>query len=128
MKRSLLISKIEKSNKRPSTKKRRRPNKKLVTTLETLADALPDVADLENAANEPGVSAEIRKARKMKSLRTRPGSMKRKEKVEKEERERFGMNMAQLAKASDSSLGNKALTGLEALRRHIASQMEANGQ
>lgn len=127
MKRSLLISKIEKSNQKP-TKKRRRPNKKLVTTLETLADALPDVADMEEAVNGPGLVTQMQKARRTKSLRTRPGSMKRKEKVEKAERDRFGMNLAQLAKADEAGSGNKALTGLEALKRHIASQMETSGE
>ena len=31
-----------------------------------------------------------------KSLKSRPGAMKRKEKLEKTERERFGMNLAQM--------------------------------
>ncbi|PBP24847.1 xylose isomerase-like protein [Diplocarpon rosae] len=44
IKSSSFLNRIEKAHKKPL--KRRRPNKKLVTTLENLADALPDVEDL----------------------------------------------------------------------------------
>lgn len=67
--------------------KRRRANKKLVTTLEGLADALPDVADLVELQGKGGVG-------QRQSLKSRKGSMKRKEKLERVERERFGRNLA----------------------------------
>jgi Ribosome biogenesis protein SLX9 len=85
IKHSAFINRIEKANKKPL--KRRRPSKKLVTTMESLADALPE---LENGnGNGEGKI-------KMKSLRSKPGAMKRKEKVERMERERFGRNFSVL--------------------------------
>jgi Ribosome biogenesis protein SLX9 len=84
IKHSAFINRIEKAHKKPL--KRRRPSKKLVTTMESLADALPDVEVLE------GGEGKI----KMKSLRSKPGAMKRKEKVERMERERFGRNFSVL--------------------------------
>ena len=38
-----------------------------------------------------------------KSLKSRPGAMKRKEKLEKMERERFGMNLAQMGGSNGSN-------------------------
>jgi hypothetical protein len=86
IKHSAFINRIEKAHKKPL--KRRRPSKKLVTTMESLADALPELG-LEN---EDGGEGKI----KMKSLRSKPGAMKRKEKVERMERERFGRNFSVL--------------------------------
>ena len=83
IKHSAFINRIEKANKKPL--KRRRPSKKLVTTMESLADALPE---LEDGKGEGKI--------KMKSLRSKPGAMKRKEKVERMERERFGRNFSVL--------------------------------
>lgn len=84
------MSRIEKAHKKPL--KRRRPNKKLVTTLEGLADALPDVEDLVNGTGSGGKGG--RKGPAAKSLKSKPGAMKRKEKLERGERERFGKNLA----------------------------------
>jgi hypothetical protein len=58
--------------------------------MEGLADALPDVEDL--LKGKMGAEGKI----KMKSLRSKPGALKRKEKLERVERERFGRNMAQI--------------------------------
>lgn len=80
------MSRIEKTHKKPL--KRRRPNKKLVTTLEGLAGALPDVEDLVNGNLKGGGKKGV------KSLRSKPGAMKRKERLERGERERFGRNLA----------------------------------
>ena len=90
IKHSALISRIEKS-KAPS-KKRRRPSKKLVTTLESLADALPDTTDNASGATAIG-DMKIRH----KSLKSRPGAMKKKEALIRREKERFNKNMAQMA-------------------------------
>ena len=83
------MSKISKAYQKPA--KRRRPSKKLVTSLESLTDALPDngKVDGEGIAGD----AKIRH----KSLRSKPGAMKRKNKLERMEKERFGKNMAQMA-------------------------------
>ena len=89
IKRNAFIGRIEKSH--TKVLKRRRPNKKLKTTLDGLADALPDVEDLVNEK----ISADAAKMQ-MKSLKSKPGAMKRKEKLERTERERFGKNMAQI--------------------------------
>ncbi|KAF2100263.1 hypothetical protein NA57DRAFT_73874 [Rhizodiscina lignyota] len=122
IKHSTFVSKIAK-NSATGNKKRRRPSKKLVTTLESLADALPDLGD----ENISGNTSELLKQANFrhKSLKTRPGSMKRKVKMEKAERERFGMNMAQLASVQKGAGG--VAGGLEALRRHIAEQMKSSG-
>ena len=58
--------------------------------MEGLADALPDF--------EEGEEGELGQAKiKQTSMKSRPGATKRREKLEKMERERFGKNMAQLA-------------------------------
>ena len=103
IKHSAFVNRIEKAHKKPL--KRRRPSKKLVATLEGLADALPDVDDLVKGVGDEG---KIRH----KSLKSRPGATKRREKLEKMERERFGKNMAQLTggAVADSTIvtGNSA--------------------
>jgi hypothetical protein len=53
---------------------------------------LPDVEDLVNAAGSGGKGG--RKGPAVKSLKSKPGAMKRKEKFERGERERFGKNLA----------------------------------
>ncbi|EFW13340.1 hypothetical protein D8B26_007082 [Coccidioides posadasii str. Silveira] len=88
IKHSAFVSKIEKSCKKPF--KRRRPSKKLVANLDSLADALPDADD------EVPEDAQVNIIRH-KSLKHRPGAMKRKEKLDKVERDRFAKNMAQMA-------------------------------
>ncbi|KAI1959113.1 hypothetical protein LOZ58_004821 [Ophidiomyces ophidiicola] len=88
IKHSAFISKIEKSRSKPL--KRRRPSKKLVADLNSLADALPSAGDAESGTDQVNII-------KHKSLKHRPGAMKRKEKLDKVERDRFAMNMAQMA-------------------------------
>ena len=96
---SALISRIEKAS--TKSKKRRRPSKKLVTTLESLVDALPDVPP---AADGETLDAARAKQRKLKS---RPGALKRKAKLETLERERFAKNMAQMAVATTTHIVSK---------------------
>ncbi|KAI9739574.1 MAG: hypothetical protein M1834_006292 [Cirrosporium novae-zelandiae] len=88
IKHSTFISRIEKSN----IKKRRRPSKKLVTNLESLADALPKTD--EAGSHDGELNTMIIKH---KSLKSRPGAMKRKEKLERMEMDRFKKNLAQMA-------------------------------
>ncbi|WEW61384.1 hypothetical protein PRK78_006874 [Emydomyces testavorans] len=93
IKHSAFVSKIEKSRKKPL--KRRRPPRKLVANLNSLADALPDAGDETLTNSQVNII-------KHKSLKHKPGAMKRKERLDKIERERFAKNMAQM------------VTGLEA--------------
>ncbi|KAL2815638.1 ribosome biogenesis protein SLX9-domain-containing protein [Aspergillus cavernicola] len=88
MKHSTFLSKIEKIS--ATSNKRRRASKKLVANLESLADALPDA---ETELNDPSQINII----KQKTLKHKPGAMKRKEKIEKSERDRFAKNMAQMS-------------------------------
>jgi hypothetical protein len=90
IKHSAFISRIEKASKKPL--KRRRPNKKLVTTLEGLADALPSVDELVKGGKGELGGGKI--GGRKGSLKSKPGAMKRKEKLERGERERFGRNLA----------------------------------
>lgn len=128
IRQSTFLNKIQKSSSKPTAAtKRRRPNKKLVATLEDLADALPDV---EEKSEEGKV--------KQKSLRSRPGALKRKERVVKGEMERFGESMARLVGgggAAGGLGGGKEGEGKEAnptgnrwaaLRGYISSTMEQN--
>lgn len=97
IKHSAFVNRIEKAN--TKTLKRRRPSKKLVATLESLADALPDFDDDGNGGERIVGDAKI----KHRSLKSRPGATKRREKLEKMERERFGKNMAQLSATAETA-------------------------
>jgi hypothetical protein len=74
-----------------------------------LADALPslqDIGDLEQDGAEKGKI-------KQKSMRSRPGATKRREKLERMERERFGKNMAQLAAGSAQENTNSQTNAMQ---------------
>ena len=113
IKHSSFVSKIEKSA--AKTQKRRRPNKKLVANLESLADALPGFEGVDGGIDVGQAMIE------RKSLKSRPGATKRKEKLVKTEMERFNKNLAQLAGSNTSS-------GVQdkwaALKSHVQSTME----
>ncbi|KAK2754205.1 hypothetical protein FQN54_007084 [Arachnomyces sp. PD_36] len=129
IKHSTFLSKIEKGNKK--TLKRRRPSKKLVANLDSLADALPQA---ENAEQDGGNSQV--NIIKHKSLKHRPGAMKRKDKLDKVERERFGKNMAQMAGAQPPAVQNTSVPRADdtaassgrwaALRSFISQTMDQN--
>ncbi|KPM45395.1 hypothetical protein AK830_g1238 [Neonectria ditissima] len=91
IKHSSFVSRISSAS-RVSKAKKRRPSRKLKTTLDGLADALPDIADDEGQAELAGKI-------KHKSMRSRKGALKRKEKVVRGEMDRFGVSMARLAAA-----------------------------
>jgi hypothetical protein len=125
IKHSTFLNRIEKGNKKAL--KRRRPSKKLVTTLESLADALPDM-DMEGGAE--GVEIDGAKIRH-KSMKSRPGALKRREKLERMERERFSKNMAQMAAGSvaaptvgDGTPQSGTASRWAALRGFISQTME----
>lgn len=90
IKHSSFVSRIHSTaDARVGKKKRtRRPGNKLAADLDALADALPEI-DATAAANRGKVQH--------KSLRTRKGALKRKERIVKGEMERFGASMARLA-------------------------------
>ncbi|RYP60378.1 hypothetical protein DL769_008147 [Monosporascus sp. CRB-8-3] len=95
IKHSSFVSRIEKSSTSKKTLKRRRPGKKLKTNLEALADALPDLA--ERTEDDEKILRQLRDGKmRHRSLRTRPGALKRKEKIVKGEVERFGASLARL--------------------------------
>ncbi|KAJ9628137.1 hypothetical protein H2204_009539 [Knufia peltigerae] len=102
IKHEQLINKVTKSA--AKTPRRRRPNKKLITTLDALADALPtddfETGTTVSAGEKPEDQVNIIKRKSMKS---RPGAMKRREKLDKGERDRFAKNMAQLAASRSAS-------------------------
>lgn len=99
IKHASFVSKIEKGFRK--TSKRRRASNKLATNLEALADALPEAdAALEEPASQVNVI-------KQKTLKHKPGALKRKQQIEKMERDRFAKNMAQLS-GVDSAGGPEA--------------------
>lgn len=125
IKHAQLISKVEKSAKKP---RRRRPNKKLVATLDSLADALPSDDDDRSdgvAGSKPQDQVNIIRR---KSIKSRPGAMKRREKLDKGERDRFAKNLAQMAAntptTTDKSQPPNPGDRWKALRGFISQTME----
>lgn len=138
------MSRIASSSRVSKVNKRRRPSKKLAATLDSLADALPE---LDDDAGQPGKV-------KHKSLRSKKGALKKKEMVVKGEMERFGVSMARLTGTpqenavpagvqhdddDDEDMDNKAKVGeakpaapaptanrWAALRGYISATMEQN--
>jgi hypothetical protein len=125
MKHSVLMNKVRDAGVRKV--KPRRPNNKLKTDLESLADALPQLEGMVGGSGEEdewegvdesgdegmvgagdgsGMGEKKRRRRtkkpsaegkmEMKSLKHKPGAMKRKRVLEGREMERFGKNLAQL--------------------------------
>ncbi|KAL2004480.1 hypothetical protein VTN00DRAFT_3482 [Thermoascus crustaceus] len=107
IKHSAFVSKIEKANQK--TAKRRRASKKLVANLDALADALPDAGDDGTQRSQSGPGSQVNIIRH-RTLKHRPGAMKRKEKLEKMERDRFVKNMAQLVTGIEANHNANATT------------------
>ncbi|KAH7150381.1 ribosome biogenesis protein SLX9-domain-containing protein [Dactylonectria estremocensis] len=103
IKHSSFVSKISSAG--ISKAKRRRPSKKLKTSLDGLADALPELAEGEGQAELAGKI-------KHKSLRSRKGALKRKEMVVRGEMDRFGVSMAKLT-ATPGAQQTQAPAGLK---------------
>ncbi|KAM0488379.1 hypothetical protein ACHAP7_001373 [Fusarium lateritium] len=135
IKHSSFVSRIADSSRISKSTKRRRPSKKLATTLDGLADALPELEEAD---------AEQQDKIRHKSLKSKRGALKRKERVVKGEMERFGVNMAQLtaqdgAKPATVKDDDEGMVGADkaappaatanrwaALRGYISSTMEQN--
>lgn len=124
IKHASFVSKIEKTGKKPH--KTRRASKKLAANLDSLADALPDTA---TELNDPDIQTNIIK---QKTLRHKPGAMKRKQHIENLERDRFGKNMAQLSNLDAASAAGPAANADQgstsnrwaALRNFVSQTME----
>ncbi|KAJ5887593.1 hypothetical protein N7495_007634 [Penicillium taxi] len=125
IKHATLMSKIAKSS--AKAPKRRRPSNKLVANLESLADSLPEAAESSH-----GTTSQVNVI-KQKTLRHKPGAAKRREKLEKVERDRFAMNMAQMSGLQQSATGrdnqepfqaNSTSSRWSALRSFISQTME----
>ncbi|KAH8650199.1 ribosome biogenesis protein SLX9-domain-containing protein [Xylariales sp. PMI_506] len=140
IKHSSFVSRIEKSNKKPL--KRRRPSNKLVTDLDSLKKALPDL--LADGETEESLK-QLREGKvRLKSLKSRKGALKKKEKVVKGEVERFKGSLARLnavgmasgngtatqveSQSGQSSTPSSITTGSRwaALRGFISATMEQN--
>ncbi|KAF5234633.1 hypothetical protein FAUST_7503 [Fusarium austroamericanum] len=130
IKHSSFVSRIQSARISKSTK-RRRPSKKLATTLDGLADALPELEEAD---------AEQQGKIRHKSLKSKRGALKKKERVVKGEMERFGVSMARLTAQEEKVVPQdekmddeekKAVPAATAnrwaaLRGYISSTMEQN--
>jgi hypothetical protein len=112
-----------------------------VANLESLVDALPDNGDPATGATETGNrrsrGAALREQANVsiiqrKSMKSRPGALKRREKVDQGERERFAKNLAEMngkrVDPGESSItpadGQQAHNRWAALREFISQTME----
>ncbi|KAL1975445.1 hypothetical protein VTN31DRAFT_3837 [Thermomyces dupontii] len=114
IKQSSFLAKVEKSYKK--TAKRRRPSKKLVTKLDSLLDALPEAGtEKQNPSDQANIIQH-------QTLKHRRGAMKRKERIEKLERDRFAKNLAQLAAAQPNTTETTSVSNRWAALRGFISQ------
>lgn len=106
IKHSSFLARVASSSSRvakPRSQNRsRRPGKKLRTSLQGLADALPSLQEEAEAAADDGGGGEVRHKVRHQSIKSKPGALKRKEMVVKGEMERFGASMARLSSAAPS--------------------------
>ncbi|KAG6027534.1 hypothetical protein E4U40_001475 [Claviceps sp. LM458 group G5] len=108
-------SKITKSS------SRRRPKNKLKTSLEGLADALPEIQDGEGARSD--LEGKIRH----RSLSSKKGALRRKEKLVRGEMKRFGASMAVLAAGAKDEHG-RADGEDDASMRGVQEQVSGDAQ
>ena len=96
---------MEKAHVKKNALKRRRPGKKLVANLQSLADALPDL--LEDGETEEGLK-QLREGKvRHKSMKMKKGALKKKEGIVKGEMERFGRSLAQLTAVGAAGVGSQ---------------------
>lgn len=106
MKHSSFLSRVADSGvaKKAKTPKRtgRGRSQKLATTMEGLADALPELE--HGGGGAEALQGKIRH----KSIKSKKGALKRKELVVKGEMERFGNSMAQMVATTQEVTGNSS--------------------
>ncbi|KAK0748343.1 ribosome biogenesis protein SLX9-domain-containing protein [Apiosordaria backusii] len=128
IKHSSFVSKIAKPSSAISKSSKKRQSKKaktqLATTLESLGDALDDIEDEmeEDGAmdSEQALQGKVRH----KSIKSRPGALKRKERVVKGELHRFGHNLAQLATVTSASSTATISRNSQQAQNQAAAQKE----
>ncbi|KAK1833742.1 ribosome biogenesis protein SLX9-domain-containing protein [Podospora conica] len=105
VKSSAFASRIVKTSSTSTTKKKRSrgPSKSLVASLDSLGDALDSLtADLAASGNAPMDREQAAQGRvRHRSLKSRPGALKRKERVVRAEMERFGRSLAHMTAAGE---------------------------
>jgi hypothetical protein len=133
-------SRVQKRRSSLAANKKRRPSKKLVASLESLGDVLGEIeAEDDDMDGNEDASARASGKIRHKSLKSRPGALKRKEKVVRGEMDRFGKNMAQLHSIPAGEEQGMAVTNIvevdtssatanrwKALRGFITATMEQN--
>lgn len=145
VKHNHLINRVRDANitKHPATKKRRRPAKKLraAEQLGEMKDALDEIGGSEDddweGFSDSDADMEIQGSRTkpkngrmvMRSLKHRPGAMKRKAKMDAAERGRFERNLAQLSQqpVGSGNVGSQSVAHAEkwaALRKFITGTMQ----
>ncbi|KAK4132056.1 hypothetical protein BT67DRAFT_348016, partial [Trichocladium antarcticum] len=139
IKHSAFVSRIAKASSRKTVAKRRRPSKKLVATLDSLGDALDDIQATLDAEDEEGdydgMDAEQARLGRVrhKSLKSRPGALKRKEKLVRGEMDRFGRSLAQLAGVAaaapptDAATASSGTAAAAAMDTEVVAQDGAQG-
>ncbi|KAK0734504.1 ribosome biogenesis protein SLX9-domain-containing protein [Lasiosphaeria miniovina] len=130
VKHSSFVSRIAKTPPQThngSSIKRRRPSKKLVATLESLGDALDDITAGIAADDADAMDPEQARQGKVrhKSLRSRPGALKRKEKVVRGEMERFGRSLAQLTALAEVKAAAPAASASSAITEDMDTDVAA---
>ena len=123
VKRASFLSQVEKP--KPRRRSSRKTNK-LLANLDSLADALPDATEEPNGAISGRGNKNVIS---QKTLPHKPGAMKRKERMEKLERDRFARNMAQMTEmrgisASSQQRRDSPSNRWAALRSFIAQTVE----
>ncbi|RDA88751.1 hypothetical protein CP532_4046 [Ophiocordyceps camponoti-leonardi (nom. inval.)] len=103
---SAFLSRVQSSSssiKKPSSQhRRRRPRTKLaMASMKSLADALPQMED-EDANKNPStsVATATKTTHRQRSLPSKPGALKRRQRIVRGEMERFRASMARLATVS----------------------------
>ncbi|KAI1090406.1 ribosome biogenesis protein SLX9-domain-containing protein [Rostrohypoxylon terebratum] len=137
VKHASFVSRIEKLASAGKKTKRRRPGKKLVTNLDALAAALPELEEGEKDGR--GLRREREGRVRLRSLKGGRGALRRKERVVKGEVARFGVSLARLnAVREEERKGEGKAEGevvppptstasrFAALRSFISSTMEQN--
>ncbi|RPA84942.1 hypothetical protein BJ508DRAFT_303333 [Ascobolus immersus RN42] len=123
-KRVGFLSKVAKKTpthmKNINRRKNRAARDNLKTTLESLADALPEFGEEESTMVSASSKDALAQIRAKKSIKSQPGAMKKKEKVVKEEIKRFNQNLGAITTGEQAG----GLKPWQALRNFIGQTLE----